>query len=106
MKNKIEMAKLEGNEKENQLKAKMHDDHMKLDIEKLKQDQLKLIVQVQDNKENHMTQRVKAETERFSKQVDLALKKKDMHHRHFREAIETHSNVHQASRDSEGARKQ
>jgi uncharacterized protein YeaO (DUF488 family) len=101
IKNQIEQQKLQLSAQELQQKGQMHQSQFQLDIEKLKQDQLKIITDMSIAKENSITQRVKAEAERFSKQVDLALKHKDMKHRHFRESIETHHNVHLSNRKHE-----
>lgn len=106
MKNQIEMAKIQQAGQEMQMKGQMHQSQFQLDIEKLKQDQLKILSDMSIAKENSMTQRIKAEAERFSKQVDLALKRKDMAHRHFRESIETHHKVHLANAQHEQSKRQ
>ncbi len=101
IRNQIEMAKLQQKGQESQQKAMLAQGQFQIDIEKLKQDQLKVLSDMAVAKDNSMTQRIKAEAERFSKQVDLALRSKDMHHKHFKEAIETHHNVHLANRQHE-----
>ena len=111
MRNKIDMAKLQQKGQEIQQKGQIHDKQFQLDIMQLKNDQMKILSDVSIAKDNSMTQRIKAEAERFSKQVELALKKKDMHHRHFKESIEVHHNVHLNNRKHEhevrqGANKQ
>lgn len=98
IRNQIEMQKLQQKQQETQMKGQINQSQIQLDMEKLKQDQLKILSDMNIAKDNSITQRVKAEAERFSKQVDLALKKKDMHHRHFKEAIELHHNVHSSNR--------
>jgi uncharacterized protein YeaO (DUF488 family) len=105
IKNQIEMAKLQQKGQETQMKGAMQQSQLQIDMQKLKQDQMKVLADISIAKENSMTQRIKADAERFSKQIDLALKKADMHHRHFKEGIETHHMVHSAGKnDSEGAR--
>lgn len=98
MKNKIEMAKVHQKGQEMQMKNQHSQTQFAIDVEQLKQDQLKLLTDAAIAKDSTLTQRIKAETERFSKQVDIALKKKDMTHRHFKEAIDVHHKVHHANR--------
>ena len=64
-----------------------------IDMAKLQTDERKIIADLHLGKESANVQLVKAMTERFSKQVDLQLKHKDLHHRHLKEAIETHHKV-------------
>ncbi len=105
MKNHIEIAKLQQKKEEIDAKKQEHEGQFKIDLEELKVAQFKVMADLQIAKENSMTQRIKAEAERFAKQVDLAMKKKDMHHRHFKEAIELHHTVHQPkeNRANQGA---
>ena len=67
-----------------------------LDMAKLQQDQQKVIADLHLGKESANVQLVKALTERFAKQVDLQLKGHDQHHRHMKEAIETHHKVRES----------
>jgi uncharacterized protein YeaO (DUF488 family) len=97
MKNNIEMTKIMQKDRELQQKQVVHDKQFQIDLEQLKQSQMKVLADVQIAKTNSMTQRIKADAERYAKQVELAIKKKDMNHRHFREAIETHHSVHHAN---------
>jgi hypothetical protein len=107
VKNQIEMAKLQQKQQETQMKGQMHQGQLQIDMQKLKQDQLKVLSDMAIAKENSLTQRIKAEAERFSRQVDLAMKKHDMTHRHFKEAIEVHHNIHSSKEDrAERARAQ
>jgi uncharacterized protein YeaO (DUF488 family) len=101
MKNNIEMAKMQQKQQETTMKAQVSEKQFQLDMQRLKQDQMKVLSDISIAQENSITQRIKSEAERFSKQVDLALKhkdmdlkKKDMLHRHFKESIETHHDVH------------
>ncbi len=80
-----------------------------VDMEKLKQDQQKVLVDAQIEREKGAVQVVKAQTERFAKQVDLALKggahglkvhdqhlkTHDMVHRH---ALDRHNAIMEANR--------
>lgn len=86
MKNNIEMQKL-------QQKSSVDNMQFQLDVQELKNAQLKILSDLSIAKENGMTQRMKAEAEKFSKQVDLTLKKRDMAHRHLKEAIHLHHSV-------------
>lgn len=97
IRNKIEMGKLQQKQQETNTKAMLSQQQMQLDAEKIKSEQMKTISSIVLSRDANATQRIKAETERFSKQVDLAMKKKDMTHRHFKEAIELHHNVHLAN---------
>jgi uncharacterized protein YeaO (DUF488 family) len=107
MKNQIEMAKVQQRGQEMQMKQQQSKVQFQIDLEQLKQDQMKILSDMAIAKDGSLTQRIKAESERFSKQVELALKKKDMHHRHFKEAIETHHNIHSANREEmQGANRQ
>lgn len=101
IRNNIEMAKLQQKGTENQMKAVQDQSKLQLEFEKLKSDQLKILTDVAIAKDSALTQRIKAEAERFSKQVDLALKKKDMHYRHFKDAIDLHHKVSHANRQFE-----
>lgn len=82
MKVQIQSAKLQQDGQKNQ-------QQFMIDMQKLKMDENKILADIQQNKENNQVQMVKAETERFSKQVDYALKHNDMSHRHAKESIET-----------------
>jgi hypothetical protein len=64
-----------------------------IDMAKLQADERKLLGDIHLGQQSANVQLVKAMTERFSKQVDLEIKHKDMHHRHLKEAIETHHKV-------------
>ena len=98
MRNQIEMAKVQQKGQEMQIEAQNQQTQFKIDFERLKQDQMKLQAELEMNKNDSMTQRVKAEAERFSKQVDLAMRQKDMAHNHFKDAIEVHHKVHSENR--------
>lgn len=95
MRNQIAMQK-------NQLDAQKSQQQMMLDMAKLKQDENKMLADLQLAKDSNLVQLVKANTEKFSKQVDLQLKHRDMGHRHVKEVIETHHKINQ-SNDQQGA---
>lgn len=83
MKGQIEMAKLQ----QQGMKDKAQ---FTVDMAKLQQAEQKVMADLQMNKESAMVGMVKAQTERFARQVDLQLKRTDMHHNHLRNAIELH----------------
>ncbi len=83
MKNKIDSQKLELES------AKMQQQYA-VDMQKLQQAERKMLADVSMSKNDNLVQVIKANTEKFAKSVDLAIKEKDMSHRHLKEAIETH----------------
>lgn len=86
IKNQIEAQKMQQKGQEAQAK-------FVVDMEKLKQDQIKVLTDALISKQNMTVQALKANTERFAKQVDLQLKGKDMRHRHTKEIVELHHNI-------------
>lgn len=86
MKTQLDAAKLQQQSQANQQK-------FALDMAKLQQAQQKVEADLHLGKQSANVQLVKAMTERFSKKVDLELKEKDLHHRHLKEALETHHKV-------------
>jgi hypothetical protein len=74
---------------------------LQIDMAKLKLDEQKLLTDVQISHDQNAVQLVKAQTERYTKQLDAALNIHDTHHRHLKEAVETH---HKVSQPREGAR--
>lgn len=91
MKNNIDMAKMQQKNQSDIAK-------FQIDMAKMQQQERKLISDMLMAKDNNATQRLKAETERFAKSVDLAIKKKDMSHRHLKEAVEVHHRVNQPTK--------
>jgi hypothetical protein len=83
MKAQVDMARLQ----HDQQKAQQQ---FQIDMAKLQQDERKVIADLHLGQQSANVQLVKAMTEKFSKEVDLTLKRKDMGHRHIREIIETH----------------
>lgn len=98
MRNQIEMAKLQQKQQETQAKGQIQQSQFQIDLARLQQDQTKILSDAAIAQDQGLTQRIKAETERFSKQVDLAMRKKDMAHNHFKDALEVHHKVHSENR--------
>jgi Skp family chaperone for outer membrane proteins len=95
MQNNPAMMKVQNDRAKLQLEGQKMQSQMAIDMAKLQTDQQKILADVQLAKESNLVQVLKANTERFAKQVDYSLKHKDMGHRHLREAIETHHKVNQ-----------
>jgi len=74
---------------------------MQLEMAKLAQEEKKLEVNLKLGEQSSTVQLVKAQTERFAKQVDLKIKGHDMRHRHVKEALEFH---HKVKHGSQGGR--
>ncbi len=83
MKAQIDMARTQQQGQENQQR-------LQLDMAKLQVAQQKVMADVHLGQQTANVQLVKAMTERFAKQVDLEIKHKDLRHRHFKDAMETH----------------
>jgi len=64
-----------------------------VDMAKLQQDENKLLADLQMSRDNNAIQAIKANAEIFSKKVDLAIKDKDIRHRHAKETLELHHNI-------------
>lgn len=83
MKNQIDMMKIE------QEKEKVQLQHQ-IEMMKLKGKEDEAVARMQVAREDQEVQLIKADTERYAKAADLAMKHKDMHHRHAKEIIEVH----------------
>lgn len=94
--NQLKMLELKQDASEASQDFMLRAKELELEEKRLKQDMVRIFADMQESKTDTMTERMKAETERYSKQVDLAMQRKDMHHRHFKEAIETHHKIHSA----------
>ncbi len=92
MRNQIEMAKL-------QHQKEKDDKQFQIDMAKLEQEERKVLADVQISHDQNAVALVKAQTERFAKSVDLRIKDKDMHHRHYKERLET---AHKISQPRQG----
>jgi hypothetical protein len=91
MRNQIDMAKLQ--------QQKVKDEReFQVDMMELEQKERKINADLEMIHDQTAVQLVKAKTEQFAKSVDYHLKHKDMGHRHFKEAIETHHKVSQPHR--------
>lgn len=90
MKAQVEMAKIQQRGQNDQAK-------LQLDMAKLQQDQQKVMADLKLGQQSANVQIVKAMTERFGKEVDLELRRKDMGHRHVKEVLETHHRLHHKS---------
>lgn len=88
MKVQIESQKL-------QQDAAKNEKQFQIDMQKLSLEEKKIIADVQISHDSNAVDLVRAQTERFGKQVDLEISKHDMRHRHLKEAIETHHKVNQ-----------
>ncbi|HLX54636.1 MAG TPA: hypothetical protein VKR58_11875 [Aquella sp.] len=83
MRNQIDIMKVQQEREKAQLEHKV-------EMLKLQNQENEVMAKMQIAKDEQGVQLVKAETERFSKAADLAMKKHDMHHRHAKETIEIH----------------
>lgn len=95
----VDMAKL-------QQEAVKDQKQFQLDLMKIELEEQKAVAELQSDKDAHMVQVIKAQTERFAKEVDLAIAKKDMHHRHAKDMYDYHHAVTSADRAHELAVKQ
>jgi len=93
MKAQVDMQKMQMQAQENQQK-------MMLEQAKLQHEEKKLEVNLKLGEQSSTVQLVKAQTERFAKQVDLKIKSHDMRHRHVKEALELHHKVHSTKNES------
>jgi hypothetical protein len=75
MKAQIDMAKMQQSQQKNQM-------DFQLDMARLQQDQQKVMADLHLGKESSNVQLVKALTEKFKIQSDIAIKKLDIHHKH------------------------
>lgn len=82
------MMKQQNDKAKLQLDMVKHQTQAQIDMAKLQQDQQKLLADLKMAEDANLVQVIKANTERFAKQVDLQLKHRDMKHRHGKEAIE------------------
>jgi hypothetical protein len=100
MQNNPAMLKLQQNQQKMMLDSKKAESQFTIDMAKLQQDEAKIIADLQQSKEANLVQIVKANTERFSKEMDVQLKKLDMQHRHSKEVVELHHKVNQPAKES------
>ena len=86
LKSQVDMAKLQHDKQESQQK-------FMVDMAKLQQDEKKMMADLHLGKEASIVQLVKAQTERFAKNMDLKIKTHDMRHKHMKDAFEFHHKV-------------
>jgi hypothetical protein len=92
MRTQVEMAKLQ--------QEKQKDDmQFQIDIGKLSLEKQKLMADMKMAAAENRVDLVKAETERYGKQVDLEMQHRDMSHRHLKEAVETHHMINQSKQE-------
>jgi hypothetical protein len=100
MQNNPAMLKAQTDAKKLEIEAQKSQAQFSMDMAKLQMDEAKVMADLQSSKEANLVQIVKANTERFSKQIDLQLKKMDMHHRHNKEVIELHHTINKPEKES------
>lgn len=88
MRNQIDMQRL-------QQQSMKDEKQFQIDMVKLQADERKVMADIQISHDQNAVELVKAQTERFSKNVDLQLRHKDIDHRHLKEAIEIHHKVNE-----------
>lgn len=87
------MMKVQNDRMKMQLDSQKTQGQFAVDMAKLQADQQKVIADIQISKEQNLIQALKANTERFAKQVDLKLKHMDIHHKHVNKHIETRHKI-------------
>lgn len=95
MQNNPAMLKQKNDAMKLQLESQKAQAQFAVDMQKLQADEKKVMIDAQMSNQEHLVQVIKANTERFAKEVDLQLRAKDMHHKHLKETIETHHMVSQ-----------
>ena len=93
------MIKMQQNQQKMQLDSQKAQAQFTIDMAKLQQDEAKVMADLQQSKETHLVQVLKANTERFSKEIDLQLKRLDMQHRHAKEVVELHHQVKEPKKE-------
>lgn len=82
MQNNPMMMKVQNDRAKLQLDAEKHQSRLAVDMAKLKQDEMKIMADLQQSHESSVIQTLKSNTERFAKLIDLEIKNRDMTHRH------------------------
>jgi hypothetical protein len=83
IKAKIEMQKL-------QYEKQKDDKEFEVDMKELELKERKILADLKMDFDDNQVKKLKANTERFSKEVDLELQHKDMQHRHTKELFDTY----------------
>lgn len=99
MKAQVDMAKL-------QQQAMTDQKQFEIDAQKLQLDEMKVLADMKTSQEQHAVQVLKAQTERFAKEVELSIAKKDMHHRHAKDMYDYHHETTHAQRQHDLAVRQ
>lgn len=97
LQNNPAMIKAQNERMKLKLNAAQSQQDFMLDLEKLKQDQNKLLSDAALAEKTNAVQLVKAQTERFAKEIDLILENNDQKHRHAKETIELHHKLKERS---------
>ena len=82
-------------EKQIDLSSQKSQNEFMVDMMRIKQEEQKLLADMHDSLSSAETQRLKANAEVLSHQIDAGLKHTDQHHRHTKEAIELHHKINQ-----------
>lgn len=97
------MMKVKNDTAKIQQEAMKSERNFQLDMAKMAADERKVMADLEMTKDSNKVQLVKAMTEKFAKEVDLAVKNKDMHHRHAKEIIETHHMLKNSNKEQRSA---
>lgn len=73
-----------------QQKAEKDKAQFAVDMAKLEVEKQKIMLSAQTSQQASMVQVIKANTEKYAKNADIAIKRMDMGHRHLKEVLETH----------------
>lgn len=98
LKAKAEMAKIQQKGQQDQAQNMLDAKRLQLDEQNLQNAQIKILADMKMTQEANQTQRLKAEAERYSKGVELAMKRKDMLHTHVKDAIGLHHSIAHANK--------
>lgn len=88
MQNNPAMMKAQNDQAKIQLEAQKSQTQAQIDMAKLQQDENRLLLDAKQSNDANLVQIIKANTERFSKNIDLQLKNIDMGHKHRKENTE------------------
>lgn len=90
IRNQIEMQKIAQKNKEMEMEQQENMIQHKIDFERIKNDQMKMLTESELSRDDNLTQRLKAHTEAISNQMEHALKARDIGHRHGIEKVKTY----------------
>lgn len=106
MQNNPNMIKAQQNAQKMQLDQQKSQTQFMIDMKKLEQDEKKLMADVEMSSNSNLVQIIKANNERFSKEVDLQLKKVDVAHKHAQSIAEHHHKVNESRQNREDRKKE